>query len=104
MGGKNTIFFHISRKKIHPPSCARIGGRSASVFSLFSGISSKHRHHSPPKGGFRQPETGFQTPFFQLYFYDYQVFIKNSKKICIIHIAISKKYYLCHRKNDEDVH
>ncbi len=58
----------------------------------------------PQKGGFRQPETGFQTPFFQLYFYDYQVFIKNSKKICIIHTAISKKYYLCHRKNDEDVH
>ncbi len=30
--------------------------------------------------------------------------MKISKKICIISIAILKKYYLCHRKNDEDVH
>ena len=75
-----------------------------SVFSFFSQNSSKRRLHSSPKRRFSQPEPRLNRPSWPFYFCDIQPLTKFFKKNCIDSVAVSKKYYLCHRKNDEDVH
>jgi hypothetical protein len=75
-----------------------------SVFPFFLQNSSKRHLLFFPKGQLQQPKTGLHNLFLALYFCDIQTLIKNLKKNRIYGAGVSKKYYLCHRKNDEDVH
>ena len=71
------------------------------VFSRFRQKSSKTDRPESSKNRFHSSFYGRQHPKLQKYQTDIQTIKRNLKKSLSGGYSISKKYYLCHRKNDE---
>ena len=71
------------------------------VFSQFRQKSSKIKRENSPENSFFRPKSNQITTLKDNYKTDLQSVTKKVKKSSGKRYAISKKYYLCHRKNDE---